>query len=336
MAYKFFGAALDALDDPQKVGLKHAYINTFASSKRSNIPLPYDPYDVIVPLLKKTSGNNIILQGKLDLPGWLTPRPSLEDITLVRAENYKKFIDNGDIQSYTDACSDFIKKNIFPDTPCMIGVDHAMAAGPLMAISKAVGPSNLAVIVIDSHFDAIPSHLRALPGSFAPKCNLRNCGSFLSALMKEGILIPENVYVIGVCDYPREDAPKMYASEYESFIKKGVTVIPNDGNNTIIPGKLFTALGKNNATYLYVSLDVDVGSFNSMNAVRFMDYKGLDEKTIIKLSETIREIIIKNNLVLAGMDISEIDIHLVGLQDKNGNPDRTEIICADFIETLLP
>lgn len=334
MPVKIFGAALDALDDPDRVELKLAYIEA-TEHGRLTAKLPLDPYDAIAPILKSRLEGIAILQGKLNIPGWLTPRPPKGCKKFITTARYSHFIDNNLIASPILDCHRFIKNKIFPDTPCMIAVDHAMTAAPVIALCERYGPESVAVVVLDSHFDAIPSNFRAPQGIDAPECGIKNCGSFLYSLIYDKIIDPKNLLVVGVADHPRANSQNAYNELYNRFIDLGVTIITNESTGKSLARKLVDNLKNIQAKYLYVSLDADVGAFESMNAVRFMDHRGLDEKTIIGIAEVLKALIDSGKFILAGMDVAEVDVHLLGLTGLDGSPDKTEIVCADFITTLL-
>ncbi len=334
MSVKLFGVALDALDDPERVALKQAYIEASATG-RLRPGMPLDPYDAISPIIAQRLAGSIELCGKLDLPGWLTPRPPVEDAHLVDSVRYREFIDNDEIRTWAEECSRFVERVILPDVPCMIAVDHAMTAGPLRALASRHDPRETAVVIIDSHFDAIPAGHRALSKKHLP-CGAANCGSFLAGLLDERVILPENLFVAGVSDYPIPGVADVYRKAYNSFINRGVTVIPKiEADGSALIEKLEYALQRSDCSRLYVSLDADAGACMCMNAVRFMDTEGLDEETIIGLARMMRELLNSDRFEIAGLDVVEVDVHLLDLADIDGAPDRTRRICADFITTLL-
>jgi len=296
--------------------------------------MPVDPYDVITPLLMANSPD-LRAGGKFILPGWLEPRPGGEALPLVNIEQYRDFIDRDEIAVFVTRCKKWIQETIFPDTPCMIAVDHAMTAAPIAALSEKIGSANLAVVIIDSHFDALPPHLRAPEDVAAPVCGTSNCGSFIASLVKQGIIEPENIYVVGVSDYPPEDVTGPYAIEYHALIKQGINIIPKSTEDNLIVRELSRALMKNNASHLYISLDADVGAYTCMNAVRFPDFKGLSKETILGVASVLRNIIQTGKFQLAGIDVAEIDVHLLGLPGPDGSLDQTENICAEFISAII-
>ena len=334
MAFKLFGAALDALDDPERVDLKRAYIEADASG-RLPAEIPKDPYDVIAPHVADRCGDHVALGGKLELPGWLTPRPPLDCTHRILPELYSEFILEDGVKEYVDACACFVERFILPDTPCMLAVDHGMTAGPLRALARCEDPRETTVVVIDSHFDAVPSQYRSLQGAEAPFCGQRNCGSFLSALLQEEAVLPENLFVVGVSDFPVEGTTKAYQEAYRFFLECGVTVVTRDEAEE--PGfsdELERRLVRTHGKRLYVSLDADAGACQCMNAVRFLNTVGLREETILGFARLFKKLIETGRFRLAGMDVAEVDVHLLGIDDE-GTPDRTSQVCADFITTLM-
>ncbi len=335
MACKLFGAALDALDDPVRVDLKQAYIQ---ACQAGHIPvdLPLDPFDAISPMVANSCQNTVSIAGKLELPDWLTPRPSTVDVSLVHPARYRSFIDNDELGDYIEACARFVVSNILPDHPCMIAVDHAMSAGPLKALAQHYSPHETTVVIIDSHFDALPSQLRGPPEINAPQCGPRNCGSFLSSLLDDGIVIPENLFIVGVSDYPTKNTTELYNQAYQAFIDQGVTVIPRvEAEKATFLDEFEKKLTKNSGRRIYVSLDADAGACTCMNAVRFLDTKGLQEKTIIGLANLLKKLINSRRFELVGLDIAEVDVHFLHLNAIQDRPDKTDHICAEFINLIL-
>lgn len=327
---QIFGAALDFLDDPERTGLKRAYVQALGDGL-IDASLPKDPYDAIVSLLDKEFRR----RGKMEIPGWLTPRPGVEDMEKIRESAYREFMDKGGPEKYVKECAGLVEK-IMPDVPVMIAVDHSLAAGPISALSKKHGPDEICVAVLDSHFDAVPADLRAPAGADISWSSEGLCGDFLGGLINSGALLAENLFVAGVSDYPppaSEQTP--YGRKYLSWIEQGAHVYPKDVANS--PGfseKLSHGLSRTNSKILYVSLDADAGSGACMNAVRFMDCVGMDEGPIMEVARALRELIKSDRFVLGGVDVCEVDVHLLGLAGEDDGPDRTAQVCARFITEL--
>jgi arginase family enzyme len=340
MTVKLFGAALDALDDPERVGLKQAYVRARAEG---SLPpgLPGDPCDALASRIIEGSGGAVELVGKLALPGWLTPRPSVEDEPRVATENYRAFLRDDRIRDWTDACTLFVKKEILPHVPCMIAVDHAMTAGPLRALASCGGPETVTVVVFDSHFDAVSWELRVPDTETAAEAGVsgaHHCGSFLASLLDEGVLLPENLFVVGVSDFPAPGTTTpAYELAYLSFLDRGVHLYPRDQAATSsFPDELAQDLSANLGTRLYVSLDADAGALACMNAVRFLDSRGLSETCLLDLASRLRNLIDSGRFDLAGLDVAEVDVHMLGLRGPQGEPDRTAEVCVEFVRRLLP
>ncbi len=338
MLVRVFGAALDALDDPERVGLKRAYLRALAGGL---VPagLPEDPYDALAPGLIQGGGGIVQAAGKLPVPGWLTPRPRPEDEPLVTPENYRAFLAEDRVRTWTDACSRFVAHEILPHVPCMIAVDHAMTAGPLQALASRHGPENVTVVILDSHLDAVPWELRRLtgaPGTKATGSAGHNCGSFLAALLDEGTLLPGNLFVAGVSDHPSPGTTtQAYERAYRSVLDRGVHVYPRDRvEEPSFPAELVEDLDRSRGTRLYVSLDADVGAMACMNAVRFLDTRGLPEACILDLASRLKNLIDTGRFQLAGLDAAEVDVHLLGLAGTGGQPDRTVEVCTGFLERM--
>ncbi len=334
MAIQLLGAAVDVLDEPQKIELKQAYMAALAEGRMPE-GLPLDPYDAIVPLLVDKCGDRVRPAGKLNIPGWLTPRPSVDDSPLVTPDRYRAFIDRETIATYSEQCAQWVRNLYPPDIPGLIAVDHALSAGPLTALAEQPGSDNLTVVILDSHFDAIPAPLRAPPGVTVPDSGLRNCGSFLAALLEEEIIVPENLFVVGAADMPRKGVTQDYADAYNAWLDKGVTVIAPEERPETLSRRLEVMLKNHPAQYLYVSLDADVGACNGMGAVRFMDHVGLDSATVMSLAQTLNRRLMSGAVTLAGLDVAEVDVHLLGLPDASGAIDQTDVMCANFVQTLL-
>jgi arginase family enzyme len=331
---KIFGMALDYLDDKDRVELKRAYLKAVADGFVGP-GLPKDPYDEITPLIMSGMNGNSELMGKIDVPGWLTPRPCPEDINKVEQKVYSKFMDSDGPDDFICKCAE-MTADILPSVPLMIGVDHAVSAGPIKAISKDTGPKDLTVVVLDSHFDAVPAKERVpeeldidLPGEGL-------CGDFLGRLIKDGHILAENLFVVGVSDFPpSEISDTQFAKTYNSYISSGVKIYPkNEAVHPDFPSRLTADLENASAKNLYVSLDADVGSLACMDAVRFLDCEGIGEDSLLNIAKCLRSLIKKDRFNLCGMDLCEVDVHMLGLERPDGKMDQTARICADFILEL--
>lgn len=329
-----FGAALDCLDDRERVGLKRAYLEAAARGKIS-VDLPADPYDAIAPLLESALEGAVELAGKIGLPGWLTPRPGPNDEERVDPRYYREFMDTGGPALVARACAEW-SAAADPDLPLLLAVDHSLSAGPIGAMASIHGAENIAVVVLDSHFDAVPARLRAPRDSGFDWSGEGMCGDFLAGLMERGELLPERLFVAGVSDRPpAEYADTGYGKAYLGWVDKGVKIYPKSELRDRGFGKRLAAdIAKSGAKLMYVSLDADVGACACMDAVRFMDTVGIDESSLLGLAGSLKALA-SQGIRLCGLDVSEVDVHFLGLVHPERGPDRTAQVCAGFVSALL-
>jgi len=83
--------------------------------------------------------------------------------------------------------------------------------------------------------------------------------------------------------------------------------------------------------WVYVSLDADVGACAGIPAVRFLDRVGLEAKEILAVAGEIGTRVQGGQFRLAGFDICEVDVHLLGLEED----DPTIGVCLGFMERLI-
>jgi arginase family enzyme len=348
---KFFGASLDALDTHESVSIKRTYIESL-SFRESCQPDLRDPYS----LFRKVMGNQIEEFGHKNLgrfavDSWLTPKPQESDIDLILEESYKEFLTNDGFRAFSELLKDFVKAHIFPCIPGMIGVDHSLTGGILMALSEWIGPENLVVLVFDVHTDAIPLPIRSglvnyaleaglpSPGpiSISPELNPYAAGNFLFYLIEEGKILPQNLIIVGTRDGTEtlrnldDRRVKEYVHHYNSLSERGVKIISRDqlrhfGTSTI--GKILDQI---KCTNLYISLDVDVSAQCGVLATRFFDLVGSETNLILETALKIAELLSSNRYCLVGLDIMEIDIHKIGIKLRSGVEDKTE----DFIQKFI-
>jgi arginase family enzyme len=79
--------------------------------------------------------------------------------------------------------------------------------------------------------------------------------------------------------------------------------------------------------WLYVSIDMDVGSNNAVGAVRFDDWTGLSEAQIYRLAAELRKVL-DRGVSLAGLDVCEFNPRRAGMGD------RTYRVAANLIKAL--
>jgi len=315
-----------------------------------------DPYDAVTKslatLLEKQS---IEMAGKFPVPSWLWPKPEPSDLPLINAANMGSFFDSGYLLEIVKQLQSFIRDSIFPGIPIMLGVDHSATAGVISALAERYGPKILTVVVLDQHFDAIPLSIRlkgisqassspmAMPFNFPTTpigfTDNFSCGNFWSYLMNKGIVLPENLIFIGVADYPpdQKTAPEenSFRRSYFSFKERGCSFFPLRLFNGQYLDRLTRFLQeKIKGAYVYVSLDLDVGAYVSTYAARFMDRPGISREKLLDIARIIAEGCRQGRFKIAGLDIMEFNMHVLGIEMPDGVKDRTLSLVGDYITAL--
>jgi arginase family enzyme len=350
---KVFGSSLDVLDGCEKVDIKRAYISALCAG-RDLEPNFLDPYDAISSLDPSLFGKACEKVGKVPIETWLTPKPLCEDLFKVTSENYKAFLEGNGCRRYSELVGDFVNE-ILPSPFVMIGVDHSQTGGILRKLSRHYGPEQISVVILDAHldmfdFDFLYGVQRQLLGrggkeGYLPKVlynnNFYGCGNFLKFLLKEKVILPKNLFVIGVTDYPSqalkdEEDPevKRYIHAYTSIIEQGVQIVPKAEAESP-DDRVSKVLRRIRTPYVYISIDMDVGAFSSTCAVRFLNTVGMEEDLIYRVVRTVKDAMDRGDVGCLGFDLMEIDVHFAG-HFFRGAADRSYDIASNIIRILLP
>ena len=333
---KIFGAAFDPLDTPERVDVKIAYLNwlkTHAMSENNFL----DPYDIIENNLEKrySAVNGTEWIGKFAVDSWLRPKPLISDLEYISQKKYTKFLDSNGCYDYYNKLVDYITKNVGSSIPVMIGIDHCLTGGVLRYLKDR--NKNYNVLVFDSHCDLIDLEfrktyygpfLRDLEGLYGEK-DIYECGSFLNYILKEEIIKPENLWIIGSQDLDKikQNLEPLYSKKILPWIKKGMHIISKE--DLILFGIPDEIEGQT-----YISFDMDLGSLVSVFAARFLNYIGLNEREFLNLIHELSEKVKTKKIELIGLDIMEIDIHFLGVE-MNGNKDLTAEIASEIIDSII-
>jgi len=346
MDFAAFGCALDALDAPEKVAMKLAFLEALVEGRISG-PLARDPYDLMGRYLKDVPGIRPV--GRLELESWLTPRPDPSDVERVTPESYRQFLDSGGCADISARLGRFVSEDVLPSKPLLIGVDHSLTGAVLIEMLAMTGPGGLFVVVLDTHLDALPASVRVAASEFGEEGEgpgldvlpeTYTCGSWLRAVMEGGAVGPGDVAVVGVSDHPgREARPgespgvSAYREEYLALEDGGLTVVPKrEIREGGIEAAVERALAGARGRPVYVSIDADVASGPDVGAVRFMDTIGLTPDEVVDLARALGRGIADTGGSLAGLDVMEIDIHLA---DIPGGSDRTAETMATVVKELI-
>lgn len=315
-----------------------------------------DPYASVMAYIREEVGTHLWEEiGSLDVPGWLQPIPSFRDRSSIVVDNFIDFIDRDGCRTLAQMIGNHVVKRIFPNIPCMVAVDHALSGGVFQELRRLYAPADLSLIVFDSHTDAIPAPILCEAIRYDIETNVNsvhegddpfltdrpdsfNASSFLHHLLEEQVVKPENLYIIGISDYPprhafrvKDPRIKRYTGIYSGLKKRGVKIITKKslvGN----PSKVKAILRKIETPYIYVSIDMDVGAGNAAEAVRFCNRHGISQDRLYHLASLIQELI-SEGVKLAGLDVTEFNPRAI-CSGASSNKDGIYRIAANLIEQL--
>jgi arginase family enzyme len=333
--FKVFGAALDALDLPEKVALKLAY--TRSIKKHPSQELPVDPYDAIKDFLAQQgyASTNIEWIGKFPIETRLSPRPLVEDERFLKRTFFTDFLDKNGCLTYSEKLKAYLRNNVYPSRPVMIGVDHSLTGGVLKYIAGLYKDFN--VLIFDSHTDIIDfSTKRSLFTSSPTKVpnnslDIYECGSFISHLLNENVIKADRLWILGTQDVLRNDRALQvdpYAEKLRNWAERGVHLISkSDLVRNGIPPQIEGPT--------YVSIDIDLGCYSCVLACRFMDRVGLESNEIIRILRLLSDMIRGNKIVLLGLDVMEIDVHFLNEEVSERHDYTLEIVREIFKELIF-
>ena len=335
---RIFGVPFDPVNSPDRLNLKLAYLSHVVKGLHPSEAFE-DSYDAIKSYaFKETSfwGEDLWL-GKMPVESWLRPRPEPKDKNLLTPFRAGSFLENNGCWDYALNVMSFVEERVFPHVPVMIGVDHSLSGGVLMALAKKYGPLN--VVVLDAHFDVMNPDTAATGFETSQSQTgqtFYQCGNFLSILLDEGIIQPENLWVLGVVEgFPAMNNPlpggrssQGPEGEIRKWIDKGVNLVSRE---MVSSGDLDIDL----SGPTYVSIDMDVGSLTSVFAARFMNCQGLGLPEFLDLLSLVKRSIQKTGAFLVGLDIMEIDIHFLEAVDEMRHKDYTKYLSGEILGRFL-
>jgi arginase family enzyme len=357
-----FGVAFDPLPSNQALMIKHAYIQAQARGVLPSFDYS-DPYAFFSDNLPRSVSGQFRLLGRVSIPTWVQPKPQASDAYELTLGSFIDFMKSGGCRLIADKVRDFMISDVFPSTPGMIGVDHSATYGAISALREQTG-ENLGLVVIDSHFDAVPMSLRhgliehaketnspAIPldlfsETAYPNFSLSeikewtelNPENFLLHLLERNLIDPRNLVVVGITDYPPEafeqsDNPKVraYLNFFRSLERQGACFIPKSHLLKHGTATLAEALRNLHARHVYVSLDIDVGSLSSVYACRFLTTIGLSLDQIRDVFKVLFSSFSEGRR-LAGFDLMEVDIHKLGVKIDSLHVDQTSEVGGLFLE----
>ena len=344
----FFGCLLDCDEKHEAIEEKQAGAVLSGTTD--------DPLDYILDLIRQEVPAELWeAKGSIAVPSWLRPLPQGQDREKLVVDEFIRFMDQDGCRQTACEVEDFVARQVLPDLPCMVAVDHSLTGGVYKALARHLGEENLTLIVVDSHTDAVPMPLLGEAIQYDIDTNPNsvydrndpflynrtdsyNASSFIHHLLEEQILRPAQLYLIGVSDYPEKRAMRIkdpriarYSGIYSGLKRQGAKIITKEEFLTK-PSKLKAVLKTIKTPYIYVSIDMDIGARNALEGVRFRNWKGLAEKQIYKVIGLICDFVAKD-VQLAGMDITEINPRIAGSRFTSGQ-DRTYRIATNLIKRV--
>jgi arginase family enzyme len=338
---KLFGVALDPADDPWSLRLKQAWLAADAA-RLDGLAAGRDPYDAVTAgLADLLRQHRIEPAGKVQVPTWLSPRPDKADLPVVTAANMAAFFDSGELLAITQRVQAFVKDDILPAVPVMVGVDHSATAGVVAALSQKYGPENLGVIVLDQHFDALPLSVRlAGSGSAGVPVGFNDgfcCGNFWAWVIESGYVLPPNLAFIGVADYPAPAADprrEPFRRAYLDFESRGCRFFSLDCFRGDYRADLARFIEGTGAPSIYVSLDLDVASYTGTLAARYMDRPGLSRQGVLDVANAVAAACRRGQFTICGLDVMEFNMHFLGIETPGGARDATLELVGGFFAAL--
>lgn len=349
---KIFGASLDPLPSPERLNLKMAYLNHLKNQLIGNLESE-DPYDFVKSRLSKNSSHQDKIKwiGKVPIPSWLTPKPKITDLPKISPSGMNQFLQENGCWDYTLKVADYVSKKINQEIPVMIGVDHSLTGGTIMALSKWY--SNLNIIILDAHFDIINnvyaedydnqnwnnlvSSLSNRKAKSKTHLGYYECGNFLYYLLEKKVINSNNLWILGVQDEIYQKLKKggdlkgrlpLEMIFIKEWINAGVHVI---FKHEVASGDFKIDL--NGPTYL--SIDMDVGSMASVFSARFMNSYGLNLSEFLQTLQKVNEAIQVSHYPLVGLDVMELDIHFLGAVKEMKMKDWTDEIVKKIFSLFI-
>jgi len=219
-----------------------------------------------------------------------------------------------------------------------------------MALSDCY--ENLNIVMLDAHFDIAKyqntnSVNRIVGSSTEDNClgnssakglervHFYECGNFISYLLGNNLIKPQNLWVLGVQDEilkernleSHSNTKCFQAKEYQKWVKKGVHLL----TKADLVSKNFR-LDFNGPIYL--SIDMDVGSLASVFSARFMNCIGITYKEFLKTLKKLSGFLRNSNYPLVGLDVMEIDIHFLNACSASRFNDRTKTLVKCIFQTF--
>lgn len=339
----FFGCPLDCDERHEALQEKLSFLDGGQEAA--------DPYEAVMTLVRSDLDSSTWLEkGSLTIPDWLKPIPPAADKEKLTAGDMVRFLDGDGCRELAEQAGRFARDQVFPHVPCLIGVDHSLTGGVYRRVVERYAPDEVALVVLDSHTDAIPLSVLAPAVQCDAETNPEsvhdpedpllynrpdsyNASSFLFHLLAEGVVLPRNLYILGIGDYPpkhafrlRDERIRDYVAFYQELKSTGVNLVTKE-ELVGSPSRIRRILEAIKTPYLYVSVDMDIGARNALEGVRFLDRPGLNEPQLFRVIDHLAGLLTKGTK-LAGLDLTEFN-------PRRAGQDATYRIASEIIEKFL-
>ena len=116
-----------------------------------------DPFDSILDLIRREVPAALWeAKGSIPVPSWLRPLPQGQDRLKLVVDEFIRFMDQDGCRQTACEVDEFVTRQVIPDLPCMVAVDHALSGAGFKALARHLGQENLSLIIVDSHTHAVP------------------------------------------------------------------------------------------------------------------------------------------------------------------------------------
>ena len=113
--------------------------------------------------------------------------------------------------------------------------------------------------------------------------------------LKEKKILHKNLFVWEFpittkrCKNAKDQRIREYYEFYKKFEDDGVTILPKNKLKANFEISLKKIFEKIKTPYIYISVDIDIGSRQALTGARFIDYLGLEESEIYKIIDKLNK-----------------------------------------------
>ena len=322
--FMFWGCDFDP--NPDMNGIRRKLSNFLLSEGNSRGRGPYDILYAHKTIISDACG---LFAGKYPCPSWLSVTPDFA--REIYPENYRAFINNGGCRDLAFAFGEHVRKKTPQERiPITLGVDHCITGGLYRALAES--GSDIILVILDQHLDALSPYCRNRMVGYSREHEKKkqknsveyygpdfrgdyDTGSFLHYLIKDQVLKPKNLLVLGNQDAPaaklrniKDSRITGYLDEYDSMLANGATIVPlkelRKQSFYSMQQELQDRLANRR---IYLSVDIDVFDGVLGRSSRYSARDGLSFDEVARLLNWLGI----SDTQIIGMDIMELDINVL-------------------------